>query len=84
MKIVRPKGDTKFAVRLTSELEIYEKAFSEEQISALKDKLTFDNPAYATAVRYSPYSHVAVPHTLSISLLRVVFYMFPQALTFPP
>lgn len=61
MKIVRPKGDQKFAVRLTSELEIFEKAFSEEQISALKDKLTFDNPAYATAVRFSPYSSVAVP-----------------------
>lgn len=59
MKLVRPKKK-KPVVFLTNDLAIKMSAFSEDQIEELKDSLTFDNPAYATTKRYSPYSRVAV------------------------
>lgn len=74
MRVVRPK--TSGVVLLTEDLVIPMQDFSEEQIEALKDSLTFDNPAYATAKRYSPYSKVYVEpmltyYTSSSGLLHV-------------
>lgn len=74
MRIVRPK--TSGVVLLTEDLVIPMQDFSEMQIEAVKDSLTFDNPAYATTKRYSPYSRVYVDplityYTSSSGLLHV-------------
>ena len=37
---------------------------SVDEISAIKQKLTFDNPAYKNALRYSRYSRVSIPPSL--------------------
>ena len=37
---------------------------SADEIAAIKNKLTFDNPAYRNAIRFSRYSRVAVPPSL--------------------
>lgn len=38
---------------------------SQDQRDKIKDSLTFDNPAYASAKRFSPYKYVAVPPYLT-------------------
>ena len=61
MKLVRPKKRCKDnVVILTSDFAIPLKSFSDEQIEEIKDSLTFNNPAYASAKRFSPYSKVYV------------------------
>lgn len=64
MKLVRPKR-TKPVVYLGSGYHFPVSQFSEEQIELLKDSLTFDNPAYETAKKYSPYSRVAIDPMIS-------------------
>ena len=61
MKLVRPKKRCNDSVvTLTSDFAIPLKSFSDEQIEKIKDSLTFNNPAYASAKRFSPYSRVYV------------------------
>ena len=64
MKIVRPRNK-QYSVCLTSGLCVRMADFDDDQIEALKDSLTFDNPAYATTKRFSPYSRVAVDPMIS-------------------
>ena len=64
MKIVRPRNK-QYSVCLTNGLCVRMADFDDDQIEALKDSLTFDNPAYATTKRYSPYSRVAVDPMIS-------------------
>ncbi len=35
-----------------------------DEISAIKDKLTFDNPAYKNALRFSRYNRISIPPSL--------------------
>ena len=37
---------------------------SPDEISVIKSKLTFDNPAYRNAVRFSRYNRIAIPPSL--------------------
>ena len=61
MKLVRPKKRCNDSVvTLTSDFAIPLKNFSDEQIEEIKDSLTFNNPAYTSAKRFSPYSKVYV------------------------
>lgn len=61
MKLVRSKKRCNDSVvTLTSDFAIPLKSFSDEQIEKIKDSLTFNNPAYASAKRFSPYSRVYV------------------------
>lgn len=64
MKIVRPRNK-QYSVCLTNGLCVRMADFDDDQIEALKDSLTFDNPAYATTKRFSPYSRVAVDPMIS-------------------
>lgn len=75
MKLVRPKpkihnpegNKTKFfnpSVYADSELHIDVADFTENQIVALKEQLTFNNPAYAAAKRYSRGYVTAIPQYL--------------------
>lgn len=59
MKLVKPHK-RKYSVHLTNELLVIMADFDDEQIEALKDSLTFDNPAYETTRRFSPYARIAV------------------------
>ena len=61
MKLVRPKKRCNDSVvTLTSDFAIPLKSFSDEQIEKIKDSLTFNNPAYSSAKRFSPYSRIYV------------------------
>ena len=64
MNIVRPKR-AKPVVYLDSGYHFSISQFTDEQVEAIKDELTFDNPAYETTKRYSPYSRVYVEPMIS-------------------
>lgn len=66
MKLVIPKKRCNDSVvTLTSDFAIPLKSFSNEQIEEIKDSLTFNNPAYASAKRFSPYSRVYVDQLIT-------------------
>lgn len=41
------------------------RGLTSDQISAIKDRLTFDNPAYKSAVRYSKRRYISIPKYLT-------------------